>query len=99
MLIDGINSLENIDINYFFKNNVKFTDDNQDTKLHVDKFISSLANRIYRSRNSLVHRKENKIKYLISDKENEKACYNELALIALVAEQIICNSADNFDIQ
>ncbi len=98
MLIDGINSLENIDINYFFKNNVKFTDDNQDTKLHVDKFISSLANRIYRSRNSLVHRKENKIKYLISDKENEKACYINLPP-SNYREQIICNSADNFDIQ
>ena len=48
--------------------------------------------------NSLVHRKENKIKYLIYDKEHEKALYNELALIELVTEQIICNSADNFDI-
>ena len=56
--------------------------------------IKTLAERIYKVRNALVHRKEgDRSKFDINSQENEIELYHELYLIQFVAELIIIESS------
>ena len=72
---------------YLENNNVKFADAN---KIDDNKFYESLAGRIYKTRNALVHRKEStKAKYLPFKKEHKEELRKELLLMKVIANQII----------
>lgn len=97
-LLNDIDKVENIDYDYFLNTNIPWA---KKTKLKNEEnnFNERIANRIYKVRNALVHRKEtDQKKYVINIKEDENALYKELSLIQLVAEQIIMESADDLDI-
>lgn len=92
-LINELNSYEKSYYDYLLNNKIGFSGAKE---LNDSKFYSSLANRIYKTRNSLVHRKENyKEKYLPSDQNHVEKLQQELLLIRIIASQIINKDSEN----
>ncbi|MEL7669412.1 methylamine utilization protein MauJ [Methanobacterium sp.] len=77
--------------NYLTTEKVNFADAKP---LNDNKFIPTLAKRIYRVRNAIVHRKEGESKYLNYKKRHRDELKIELPLIRLIAEQFIINSSN-----
>jgi len=79
---------------YLKKNGVRFADAKP---IKEDSLLESIAVRIYKVRNALVHRKEGdkRFKYKISSKNDESVLNKEMKLIQLIAEQIIISSSEN----
>lgn len=96
--LDKANSdLSNYDeslIEYYKDNEVSFSKgDRVDLSLSVEKVYSSLSNRIYKTRNAIVHSKEtNKPKFL--PYKHDKVLHNEIPLMRFIAEAIILETSD-----
>lgn len=93
-LLSDLQNYWDIDFNSIFNNQVEFANA---PSLNNTQEISTktLASRIYKIRNSLVHSKEGKDNaYEPFNKDHEKELKQELLLIRLIAEQIIESSAE-----
>jgi hypothetical protein len=99
-LIKSINSIRNMDFNYFKKTDVKFVRRNTKIKDKNDEqLVETLTDRIYEVKCALVHQKEEyESRYSLNNPKHKEALYKEIPLIKFLAEKIICKSADNFDI-
>jgi hypothetical protein len=85
------------DYEYLIQNEVRFA---KGDKINEEKIFETVAQRIYKVRNALVHRKEGKMpKYRLNSPDDENELANELPIIQLVAEQIIKKSADDFIVE
>jgi hypothetical protein len=88
--------------NYLTKKKVKFADADhiQEKSKNKDKFISktSLADRIYKIRNALIHSKEGNEAIYVPFTSDEEILMKELPLIQFIAEQVIINSSDEINL-
>ena len=83
---------------YYFKcNNVPFTNGNNKVDLHnkdINKLLKNLSKRIYDTRNSVIHNKNNNNwkKYIIF--KDDMALLRETILLQFISERIIENTAE-----
>ena len=95
VLKDSIDRIDRCAIDYYQTTAVAFADDGKiiDFSEEAEKVYSAIRNRIYATRNAIVHSKEGeKLKY--EPFKHDKQLAKELPLIRAVAEEIIINSAD-----
>ena len=95
VLKDSIDRIDRYAIDYYQTTAVAFADDGKiiDFSEETEKVYSAIRNRIYATRNAIVHSKEGeKLKY--EPFKHDKQLAKELPLIRAVAEEIIINSAE-----
>lgn len=80
-------------IEYFQKNQVSFSHAPTISFKDKEGFYNNLAQRIYQTRNSLVHSKEGNVGRYKPYQDSEEL-QKEIPLIKLIAEQVIINSSD-----
>lgn len=92
---DLTEELSDDDIHYYENNKVTFSDG---PKINVNepltKTIGRIANRIYRTRNSLVHSKSTRIDLMYHPYEHKELLTKEIPLIKTIAEIIIEKSSE-----
>lgn len=99
--IYGVNIDENNILDFYERNSVKFLEDKYKINFNSKDpktVYSNIRNRIYDTRNSLVHNKDsyNLKKYHPYDDENELR--KEIPLIKVIAMEIIISTSDKIDI-
>ena len=93
-LISTISEYDEKLISYYKENGVSFCNGDKIKFYENDPLITyeSIANRIYRTRNAIVHSKEGKAERYIPF-EHDKILINEIPLIRFIAERIIINTS------
>ena len=94
-LKNSINRIDDTSVNYYKTTAVPFADKGNtiDFDTEPEKVYAAIRNRIYATRNAIVHSKEGeKSKY--EHFKHDKQLAKELPLIRAVAEEIIINSAE-----
>ena len=88
--------------NYLIKDKVKFADADriQEKSKKKDTFIvnTTLADRIYKIRNALIHSKEGNEAIYVPFTSDEEILMKELPLIQFIAEQVIINSSEDMNL-
>ena len=101
--LELLNNLDEIDlrlVNYYQNNIVNFSNGSI-VDFSNDSWIDKIADRIYKTRCSLVHNNtneyenESKFKYVYNPYKNKDELLNEIYLIKIIAEILIIKSADN----
>ena len=97
-LIDGLNVIDSRIVEYYRNNTVRFSNGIKfDLLAKDDKIYKKSANRIYDTRNSLVHSKSNEIstkeRGIYKPFKDSKVLSKEIPLLKVISEQIIIGSA------
>lgn len=92
-----INSLSSDSVNYYQNNSVPFVTkkSTQISWADLSSVFTTLANRIYLTRNALVHSKSEMEDNLYKPYEHRQELIKEIPLIRAVAEQVIINSSED----
>ena len=92
-----INSLSSDSVNYYQNNSVRFVTkkSTQISWADLSSVFTTLANRIYLTRNALVHSKSEMEDNLYKPYEHRQELIKEIPLIRAVAEQVIINSSED----
>lgn len=98
-LIDELRSYEPKLIDYFKNNEIPFSKEGGKVDFenkNSSSIIKQLANRIYKTRNELVHRKSKKTMFIHT--EHEKALINETLLLRIISEILIMKDGKSIEI-
>lgn len=97
-LKQDLNSYDITSYNHVMSGNVDFVEVPNLINLEDQEFNISLANRIYNIRNALIHSKEGEKHRYVPFSEHEVELKKELALMRLLAEQVIIRSSERLNI-
>lgn len=95
-LMDKINAINSSSIDYYKENKVSFCDAPCIKWTDMQGIITLIAQRIYYTRNALVHSKSGKNKQRYRPYQDEKILQKEIPLVKAVAELVIINSSKIF---